>query len=56
MEKKVCAYKKISVEDLREVSGGAAEPQGTPTVTIPISAAICPTTQCASIVRPCNNG
>ncbi|AUJ24664.1 class II lanthipeptide, LchA2/BrtA2 family [Virgibacillus dokdonensis] len=55
MENKVTAYKKISVNDLKEISGGSSEPQGTPATIIPVSLAICPTTKCASVVKPCND-
>lgn len=44
---------KITLEDLREISNHSSETRGTPTITIGISAVVCPTTDCASITRPC---
>ncbi|WP_416150017.1 class II lanthipeptide, LchA2/BrtA2 family [Salipaludibacillus sp. HK11] len=46
----------VSETELKDLAGGADEVKpATWTVTIPISAAMCPTTRCASIVKPCND-
>lgn len=53
IEKKELNSKKVTLAELEKISGGASEPRTHPTV-IPVSLAICPTTKCASVVRPCN--
>lgn len=47
------AFENITDEELKSVAGGAGETKGTPTIIVPVSLAICPTTKCASIVKPC---
>ena len=47
------AFETVTNEELKNIAGGAVETKGTPTVIVPVSLAICPTTQCASIVKPC---
>ncbi|MEB6747779.1 MULTISPECIES: hypothetical protein [Staphylococcus] len=44
---------KITLEDLREIANHSSETRGTPTYTVGVSLAACPTTDCASITRPC---
>ncbi|MFC0523608.1 class II lanthipeptide, LchA2/BrtA2 family [Pontibacillus salicampi] len=54
--KKINAIEEVSEQELKDLAGGAGEQPGThPSITIPISAAMCPTTKCASIVKPCND-
>lgn len=48
MKKNLQVYEEVTMKDLEEKSGGIAW-----TTIIPISAAVCPTTKCASITRPC---
>ncbi|HDR7706381.1 TPA: class II lanthipeptide, LchA2/BrtA2 family [Bacillus thuringiensis] len=48
----------IQEEELKHLAGGSDENPNTHptvTVTIPISAAVCPTTGCASWTKPCPN-
>ncbi|MCR6097293.1 hypothetical protein HXA31_02430 [Salipaludibacillus agaradhaerens] len=53
--KKVNGIEEISETELKNLAGGSNDNQpATWTITIPISAAACPTTQCASVVKPCN--
>ena len=47
------AFENVTNEELKNIAGGAGETKGTPSLLIPVSLAICPTTQCASIVKPC---
>ncbi|KAB2496357.1 class II lanthipeptide, LchA2/BrtA2 family [Priestia filamentosa] len=54
MKKNMKAIEEVSEQELKELAGGAEE-RAIWTVTIPISLAACPTTQCASIVSPCND-
>lgn len=47
----------VSEIELRNLAGGADGDENSVnwiTITIPISAALCPTTKCASVVKPCN--
>ena len=48
VEKNFKIYDEVTDEDLQE-NGGVAW-----TSLVPISLAICPSTKCASITRPCN--
>jgi len=54
--KKMNAIEEVSEQELKELAGGGdgdVQPNTHPSITIPISAAVCPTTRCASVVKPC---
>ena len=44
--------KKITIQDLEKISKGS-ESSPRVTQTVPVSIAACPTTKCASVVKPC---
>lgn len=46
---------KMSEEELKSLAGGNDAQPNTWTIIVPISLAVCPTTTCASITRPCPN-
>ncbi|MBT2289867.1 hypothetical protein J7E73_12085 [Paenibacillus albidus] len=52
MKKNFVALEEVSELELKSLAGGAEA--NWITITIPISALMCPTTKCASIVSPCN--
>ncbi|MBT2289868.1 class II lanthipeptide, LchA2/BrtA2 family [Paenibacillus albidus] len=52
MKKNFVALEEVSEQELKDLAGGAEA--NWITITIPISAFMCPTTKCASIVSPCN--
>ncbi|SFQ22766.1 class II lanthipeptide, LchA2/BrtA2 family [Salibacterium halotolerans] len=58
--KKYNGVEEITEQELKDLAGAADSDQQpashpTTTVTIPISAWGCPTTKCASVVKPCND-
>lgn len=55
MKKQEMVLEQVSEQQLKALAGGAeSSPNATPTITIGISLAACPTTRCASIVESCN--
>lgn len=45
----------VNDKELAKLAGGNDVNPNTTPILIPISLALCPTTTCASISRPCNN-